>query len=164
MEIGNLFGLPAHPLLAHFPLVLVPLAALSALLAATMQRHRRRLAWVAAALATAALASTQLAIGSGEVLQDRLKENNLIESHVAIGTSVRLYVFALLVALLVLALLPQSSWTTTHAQRRRAAVAVVSVVVVVVAVANLVVIVRAGHSGAKAVWNDTPAQRSESEN
>jgi uncharacterized membrane protein len=157
VEIDNLFGIPAHPLLVHFPLMLVPLAALCALLAVAVQRHRRRLACFAAALTGVALVAVQLAQSSGEALNDRVQKTELVRRHAAMGDSVRLYAFLLFIALLVLAMLPQSSWTPARAQRRRAAVAAVSVLVAFAAVANIVVIARVGHSGSKAVWHDTPA-------
>jgi uncharacterized membrane protein len=158
VEIDNLFGIPAHPLLVHFPLLLIPLAALSALAAVTVQRHRRRLAWFASGVTFIALVSVQFALGSGEALEHRVKKTDLVRRHAAMGDSVRLYAILLLMALLVLAMLPQSSWTAARAQRRRVAVATTSLVVVVAAVANIVAIVRVGHSGAKSVWNETPAR------
>lgn len=157
MEIDNLFGIPAHPLLVHIPIILVPVTAVFALLAVAVQRHRRRLAWFAAALTTIALISAQFAIGSGQALQDRVKDEELVRRHVEIGDQVRLYLALLLVVLVVLAMLPHGTWSGQHAQRRRTAVAVVSLLVAVAAVANVVVIIQVGHSGAKAVWNDTPA-------
>ncbi|MEP7055292.1 MAG: DUF2231 domain-containing protein [Actinomycetota bacterium] len=156
MEIDNLFGVPAHPLLVHFPLLLIPLAVLSAFGAVLVPRHRRRLAWFAAGVTAIALVSVQFAIGSGETLQDRVKKTDLVRRHASMGDSVRLYGIVLLVALLVLALLPQSSWTAARAQRRRVAVTAVSLFVVVAGIANIVELIRVGHSGAKAVWNDTP--------
>jgi uncharacterized membrane protein len=158
VEIDNLFGIPAHPLLVHFPLLLIPLASLAALASVAVQRHRRRLAWCAVALTAIALVSVQLALGSGEALQHRVKRTDLVRRHASMGGSVRLYAILLFIALIVLASLPQSSWTPQRAQRRRMAVAAVSVVVVAAAAANIVVLVRVGHSGARAVWNDTPAR------
>ena len=45
MELEKLFGLPAHPLLVHIPVVLVPLAAIIAII-----REARPLRELAAAL------------------------------------------------------------------------------------------------------------------
>lgn len=160
MEINDLFGLPAHPLLVHLPIVLVPLAALVALLATILQRHRRRLAWIAGVLSALALLSTQFAIGSGEAMQSRVKKTDLVRRHAAMGDTVRLYVLVLFVAVLLLGALPYTSWTSVRAQRRRAAVATVSIIVALAAIGSVVSIVAIGHSGAKAVWNDTPRSNS----
>lgn len=42
MELNNLFGLPAHPLLVHLPVVMVPLAAIGALVLAIRPRFWSR--------------------------------------------------------------------------------------------------------------------------
>ena len=39
-EIDKLFGIPAHPLIVHIPVVLVPLAAVGAVLALVVPRWR----------------------------------------------------------------------------------------------------------------------------
>lgn len=163
MAIDNLFGIPAHPLLVHLPLMLVPLAALSALVAVAVQRHRRRLAWLATGITFIALVSAQLAVASGQALERRVKKTALSRRHASLGDDVRLYVLLLFVVLLVLAMLPHSSWSGTRAQRRRAAVALTSVVVVLVAVVNVTLVLMVAQSGAKAVWNETPAELPESE-
>jgi uncharacterized membrane protein len=158
VEIDNLFGIPAHPLLVHLPVILVPIAALAALLAVAWPKHRRRIAWFATGLTAVALVSTQFAIGSGEALRHRVKDTPLVRKHVSMGDSVRLYVLVLLIGLIVLAMLPHSSYTSAQAKRRRAAVATTAVVIVIAALGSVFSIIQVGHSGAKAVWNDTPAR------
>ena len=54
MEIEELFGLPAHPLVVHAVVVLLPLAAITAIACAVMPRARRHYAPAALALALAA--------------------------------------------------------------------------------------------------------------
>ena len=54
MEINNLFGLPAHPLLVHAPIVLVPLCLVAAIFMAAKPEWRRRFGVPTAVLAVVA--------------------------------------------------------------------------------------------------------------
>ena len=85
MEIDNLFGLPAHPLLVHAPIVLVPLCLVAAVLMAVKPEWRRRFAVPTAVVAVVAAVSVQLAEGSGEALEERVRETNLVEQHAEIA-------------------------------------------------------------------------------
>ena len=42
MEITTLFGLPAHPLLVHIPIVLLPLVGIGAIAIACLRQARQR--------------------------------------------------------------------------------------------------------------------------
>ena len=46
MEVGNLFGLPAHPLLVHIPVALIPLCAAGAIVMVVSASWRQRIGWV----------------------------------------------------------------------------------------------------------------------
>lgn len=154
--IDDLLGVPAHPLLIHAPLIFVPLAAVAGAVAVALQRHRRRLAAVASVFALIALVCTQLAISSGRSLQRRVADGELVRRHADLGDDALIVVALLFIAVLVLALVPQASYTPTRAQRRRLAVAITSVVVVLAAAGSVIVVVRAGMSGAQSVWSETP--------
>ena len=83
MEIEEVFGLPAHPLVVHAAVVLLPLAAVVTLVCAAVPRARRSYALVALGLALVAVVAVGLAQGSGNLMlramvgdvadQDRLK-------------------------------------------------------------------------------------------
>jgi len=89
VEIDELFGLPAHPLLVHIPVVLIPLALLAALLA--LWPAVRRPALIAAAgLAVVGAAGAVLAVGAGEKLQDQVRESERVEEHAEQGEQVEL--------------------------------------------------------------------------
>ena len=55
--MDEIFGLPAHPLLVHAAVVLVPLAALGTIAAAAIPRHRKILAPIMLGLSVVALFS-----------------------------------------------------------------------------------------------------------
>lgn len=74
MEIDQILGLPAHPLLVHVPVVLVPLATVGAVLVAVRASWRRSLAVVVAVLAVGGAVGVLLATQSGEALEERVEE------------------------------------------------------------------------------------------
>ena len=63
---STIFGLPAHPLVVHAVVVLVPLSALAGLVVAVWPAARERYAPVALGIATLALISVPLATHTGE--------------------------------------------------------------------------------------------------
>ena len=156
MQLNDLFGVPAHPLLVHLPLVLVPLAAICALVAVVLARHRRRLALLAMGVTALALISNEVAVASGRALRPRVPSSELVRRHVVSGINFRFFIIALLIVLLVLAMLPHSTWSGTRTKRQRSAIIAVGLLVVVTAGSTVVATIVVGYSGTKAVWSDTP--------
>ena len=160
MEIDRVLNLPAHPLFAHAPVVLLPLTTLGAVVCVFSPRWRGRLGWVVVGLAALAVVSVQLAIGSGEALQESVRRSPLIEDHAGVADSLQPLAIAFLAA--VAGYVGVDRWRLrrrdhTNAitpRRLRQAVAVLAVATVVTAVACDVWVFRAGHSGARAVWDD----------
>jgi hypothetical protein len=168
MEIDELFGLPAHPLIVHAALALVPLAAVLTVVAAVWPAGRRCIGWVAVVVAAVAVVSIKLAQGSGEQLQHQVQETDLVEEHAEMGDEMLLPAIGLLVGAVIVTLAGRSgdrrpqpepgTGSTAVATGVRGAGAV-SVVVGVVALATsgwaVYELARVGHSGAKAVWDET---------
>jgi hypothetical protein len=151
IELENLFGLPAHPLIVHAAVVLLPLAALLTLVAAVLPRARRVWAPVALGLAILATAAVGLAQGSGESLEERVDRTALVEAHTGQAERVLPWAAGLtVVSALVVAAGPL--------QRRvpkldaRAITATLVVVVLLVGGAATWTLAEVGHSGAKATW------------
>lgn len=149
-------GVPAHPLLVHAVVVLIPLAALGAV--AVMVRPGRERAYgpLVAAVALAGAVSATLARFAGEQLEDLIEITPgfepVIDQHERFGTFTMWasWPFALhAVAAAVLAWRGRTSWG--RATRIVGPLAAVAGIVAVVAV---VATVLAGHSGAAAVWAD----------
>jgi len=163
MELGNLFGLPAHPLLVHVPVALIPLCAAGAIVIAVSSSWRQRIGWVVVVLAGIAVIASQLAASSGEEFQDALdKESELIHRHAELGETFVWFAIAFFAALLALMI-----WDTM--QRRAEAGAgggdrqrstgrtvslILSIVVVITALGASYRVYQVGHSGAKAVWSE----------
>lgn len=172
--MDELFGLPAHPLLVHGAVVLVPLAALGVVITAFWPAARSRL-WIAVvAIALVGTITTYLAAESGGSLEHDVRETDLVEQHAELGDSGLAASAAVLVAALGVA--GFGLYERRRSQTAKADVAdgdrqgegqsgsdgrtvglrvAIGVVAVTLAVAGTVQIARIGHSGAKAVWNDT---------
>jgi len=165
----ELLGLPAHPLLVHLPVVLVPVTALLAVAYALAPPLRRRVDGLLVLMALAVPAVTWAAIRSGEALTARLGgETPAITRHAVFGDRL-LYLSLALTVLAVAAVAvdrrrrstaraadhPDGLGTVAVATRSRQlgmlSVAL-SVLLPVVAVLAAVQAVQAGHSGAEMVW------------
>jgi len=138
-------GLPVHALVLHAAVVLVPLAALLTVLVALVGRWRPRGAWPVVAGNVVTLATVFVAVQSGEALQERLPSSEQISQHAERGNSMTLFVLALLVASVLVALVRRRSGTVIVAAGALAVVA---------AAAATVWVVLVGHSGSTAVWKD----------
>lgn len=145
-------GLPAHPMLVHFIVVLAPLAAILAILCALWPAARRRLVWLTLVLAGVTAVLTPIAAEAGEWLEHRVEESEALEVHEHLGKTMLYFALALLVAAILLAVV--------HVRAERGKPlstvlsALIAVFIVVAGVATTVQVFRIGHSGAESVWSD----------
>lgn len=163
---STISGLPAHALIVHATVVLVPLAALLLVVTAVWPRVRRALGPLPALAAAGALILVPITTSTGEKLRDKLGvENPLIARHEALGKELLPWVAAMFAAALLLLFVHgwrPTAWTMPAAAEAgpgssartlpRALTAVVSVIVIALAVIVIVEVVRIGHAGAEAVW------------
>lgn len=96
-------GLPAHVLLVHAVVVLVPLTALSLLLVAFWPVARRRLWLVTAALAVVTLVSVPLTTQAGEWLERHIPTTPLVRAHTELGDDMLPWAVALAAVALAVA-------------------------------------------------------------
>jgi hypothetical protein len=152
-------GLPLHPLVVHATVVMVPLAAVTVLLAAVLPRFRRWAGWLPLLLAAGALVLTPLATSTGENLEHQSAHSALVEHHAELGGLLIWWVVPLfVVALATYALSRRSRRADGTAAGDRSAdprwlLLALAVLGVVVPLGTLVQVVLIGHSGAQAVWN-----------
>lgn len=78
-------GIPTHPLLVHFVVVLVPLTAVLTGMAAWLPNVARRLGWTVPALAVVTLLSIPVTTNAGEWLERRVNPTPLVGAHTAIA-------------------------------------------------------------------------------
>jgi uncharacterized membrane protein YgcG len=82
---GEIAGLPAHVLLIHVVVVLVPLAALAAVLCASWPALRRRVGVLLPILALVALVAVPLTTQAGEWLERRVTPTAALRAHTRLG-------------------------------------------------------------------------------
>lgn len=153
VEIEELFGLPAHPLVVHAAVVLLPLAAIATVVCAAVPRARRHYAPVALAVALAATLAVALAQGSGEELEEQVDETELVEEHTEQGERVLPWSIAVTAGAAMVTAIPAFARRRPNASSRPVT-AVVLALSLVVGVGATWTVIDVGHSGAKATWDD----------
>lgn len=156
--MDTLFGLPAHPLLVHIPIVLLPLAAVGVVVMAIRQSWLRQFRWVVLALGAAGTFGAVLAASAGESLEHRITsvEGRAAASswqhHAELGDTARTVaiVFLVLLAAYVLG----TWWMERTSSTRRWLSIGLTVLALGGAVASVYTVVQAGHTGSKSVWED----------
>jgi hypothetical protein len=155
-------GLPAHVLLVHAVVVLVPLTALLLVVESLWPAARRRLAWPTAVLAVVTLVSVPLATEAGDWLEHRIASTPLVREHAELGDT--LLPWAIGLAVLAVLVAARQQWTR-RAERRaseagpaerrprgRLLSAALAVVAIALAGGSVVSVYRIGDSGARAAW------------
>ncbi|MFF7754003.1 DUF2231 domain-containing protein [Streptomyces sp. NPDC007971] len=152
-------GLPAHVLLVHVVVVLIPLTALALVAGALWPRAARRLGVLLPVLALVALISVPLTTHAGEWLERHVDDDALVRRHTELGDGLLPWALALFVLAALVwwaggrapAEPGQSGGRRWNALPVRIVVGVLSLAVAVGAVVD---VYRIGDSGAKAAWHD----------
>ncbi|WP_405138903.1 DUF2231 domain-containing protein [Nocardia sp. NBC_01388] len=151
--MSTISGLPAHVLLVHAIVVLVPLTVILLIACALWPAARRRWIWPAVGLTVLVVALTPLTTEAGEWLQRRLGSTPAIDHHAGLGREMLYFVAPLLIPAALLA------WTQVLEGRGNSLGRAVKVLVAVIALAAGAAAVlqtyRVGDSGAHAVWGGT---------
>lgn len=148
--MSTIAGLPAHILLNHFVVVLMPLTAILLIICALWPAARQRLVWLVLILAAITLVVTPLTIRAGEWLADRVDQTPALDTHANFGETGSYFAVALFIAAALLtglhfrlsrghAVQPIVQWT-------------VAVLVIAAAGASMYQIHHIGESGARAAW------------
>jgi hypothetical protein len=152
----TVFGLPAHVLIVHGVVVLVPLTVLGTFAIAVVRSWRDRYGPLVAAVAVVAAINAFVAVLSGQAFKERLEEDGMlggevadkVEIHEALGSALRWYTLVLAVAVVALVVMARRG-------AGRNLIFVIAVVSVIAAGAAGVQVIRTGHAGSTAVWNPT---------
>ena len=148
-------GLPLHPLLVHFVVVLMPLAVLGAVVIAVWPAGRQRYGWLVVAVAAVATVLVPLATSSGGKLKARIAgpNNQLVNRHEELGNLMLWFAIPLLVfvaALMVVHTMSQRQ----EIRWAKLAIVVIAVLTVGSAVAAGIHVYRVGEAGSRAVYGD----------
>ncbi|PVE70465.1 DUF2231 domain-containing protein [Microbacterium testaceum] len=154
-------GLPAHPLLVHAVVVLIPLAALMVVLGSVWPAARRRLGILTPIVALVALIFVPLAKEAGEALERQVPESAVLERHTELGDQLLPWAIGLFVVAAGQWVwfrvrdrrAPRSAEQRAAPGRSRVLTLVIAVVAVAVSVGTTVSVVQVGDSGARAVWS-----------
>lgn len=150
--LSTFHGLPAHILLNHFIVVLVPLVAILTIICALWPAARHRLIWLVVALAVLTVILTPLTINAGVWLQPQVQQSPALDTHMNLGATMTYFSAALVIAALLLAVMHVRQ-SRGHAVKR-VAQGLIAVLVLAAAVAAAVQVYRVGQSGAQAVWGN----------
>jgi hypothetical protein len=171
IKINTIYsGLPAHPLFLHVPVILIPVAAIAAVVLAIWPRlYARHGIWVAA-VAIVALGALNLTMSAGEALRSDLGlegggpgPSGLIARHADAAGKLRILTIAFTALLLIAVAVYRTAGPRVtglgpvdgglQAIRSRVALGgVLRALVGVLALASLYFVFHVGDLGAKAVW------------
>lgn len=146
MEISNLLGLPAHPLIVHAVVVLVPLVAIGAVGIVLWRGLRERIGWLVVTGATLTAVLVPLATASGESLEESVGETTLVERHAELGEQLLPWVIGLALVTMAFMLVARVGRTN------RSLVILISAATLLIASGAVVDVALIGHSGAEATW------------
>ena len=153
MTLTTISGLPAHVLLVHALVVLVPLTALLEILCALWPAARRRLVWLVLTFAAVTTGLTPITASAGGWLYEQEHHHrDILNTHADRGSQLIYFSIALLVVAVLLALLHRREGRAT--QPGSVVRVLVAVVAIVAGVASIVQVVRIGDSGAQSVWGN----------
>jgi uncharacterized membrane protein len=152
MTLTTISGLPAHVLLVHALVVLVPLTSLLEVLCAVWPAARRHLVWLVLALAAVTTLLTPITANAGEWFYDQQQGHRaILNTHATLGSAMTYYSIALLAVAIVLSVVHRRE--VRAVTPGRVVSVAVAVLAIAVSVAATVQIVRVGDSGARAVWS-----------
>lgn len=154
-------GLPAHPLLVHAVVVLLPLAALLTIVHAVWPAARARLGAIPAVLAVVVLPLVPVTVSAGHALAARIggtAANPLLRQHERLAGQLLPWSIALaVVAIAVWVWHRFGDRLALSGRRRRAATIGAVSLAIVVGLGVVVTVVRVGDSGARATWHSVAA-------
>jgi hypothetical protein len=144
-------GLPAHALLVHAVVVLVPLLALLEISCALWRPARQRLVWLVLALGIAVMVVTPLTAAAGQWLYDQDQQHQPItDIHAERGEWMKYFAIGLLVVAVIQAV---QHWRESRSNEPTRVFAIAAAILaILVGVSSIVVVVWIGDAGAHAVW------------
>ena len=145
-------GLPAHVLLLHFMVVLVPLTALLEIVCGLWPAARRgALMWLTLILAIITAVLAPITINAGEWLYNlRRTPSPILREHADRGETMTYFAVALLVVAIALVVVRVAE---RRSDKRRVVTNIaVAVLALAVGISSMVQIYRVGDAGSQSVW------------
>ena len=152
----SIFGLPAHPLFVHAPVVLMPLLAIATVALAIRPRWRLRFGPALAVSALGIAVLTILAAASGEPFVELVSIGTGADKHKSLGETTRLLTVLFFLASAATA---GFDWRTRGSSKTSGDAGQSSMVGVglialttLLAIAATIWMIRTGHEGARITW------------
>lgn len=142
MEIN---GLPAHVLLVHAVVVLLPLTALAAVVVSLWPAAQRKLTFLVPLGAVVGLTLVPITVRAGIDLDNKLGNPAFIKHHMELGSMVQPWAIALAVTTI-------AQWLLLRGSPSRIIRAAIGALVIVSAVGTTTIVVLTGDAGARAIW------------
>jgi cytochrome bd-type quinol oxidase subunit 2 len=140
-------GLPIHPLISHAVVVIVPLAAIGALILTFIPKWRTAYSPLVLIAVLLSPISAFIATQSGEALSERV---GLPKSHSTLGERLSFVVLAFAIVFSIWFAIERSERVRTKVPKILQQV--VTVIIPILAAFSLVLTFLVGHSGAEATW------------
>ncbi|GAA2092795.1 hypothetical protein GCM10009841_01960 [Microlunatus panaciterrae] len=145
-------GLPAHVLLIHIVVIVLPLASALAVIGSLWPKAQRKLTFLTPLAALAGMAAVPFTTATGAQLAQRLGNPAFIAEHMRLGLQVLPWAVSLF-------LVTAGQWAyLAYAPRRRWVTVLLSVAAVVSAIGTTVMVALTGDAGAHAVWGGLAAR------
>jgi uncharacterized membrane protein len=152
-------GLPLHPLLVHFVVVLLPLAVLGSVVIAVWPAARERYGWLVVAAAAVATLLVPFATNSGGKLKSRIgPDNPRILRHEELGNMMIYFAVPLLVLVAALMVVHELS-KRREISWSKLAIVVLAVLTIGSGVAAGIHVYRVGDAGSRASYGDVVNQQ-----
>jgi predicted membrane protein DUF2231 len=145
MEIN---GLPAHALLVHLVVVLLPLTAVAAVVISVWPAAQRKLTFLVPLGAILGAAAVPITTKAGEELAQKIGNPPFIARHENFGDQVLPWAVAMAVTTL-------AQWLYLRRGTGTVPRAVLGLLVVASAIGTATIVVLTGDSGAQAVWGNS---------
>jgi uncharacterized membrane protein len=153
-RMREIFGLPAHPLFVHAPLVLVPLLAVCAIALAAKQAWRHRLGTWFLGASAGVFVLVFLAVQSGEEFDKGLAGQVDVKRHEELAETTRLLTFLFVVGAIAMVVVDRRSRGRADGNQQMFG-RVAAGATALLGILATVWMVRTGHEGAKVVWETT---------
>ncbi len=165
----KIFNLPAHPLFVHFPIVLLPIAAVGALALLLRPQWRATFSWPLAVATLIGMISTILASKSGQPFEDAIGPlGNLVDKHERLGEQTEVLSIFFFLSAFAMAVISQlsakrgpielpgissgNSVTVEQGQTWARAATALNVLVALLGILVTIWVIRTGHEGARITW------------
>lgn len=142
-------GLPVHPLVIHAVVVLVPLAAIGALLVIFIPKFRASYSPLVLIAVVTGTVTAFIATQSGEALSERV---GLPNSHSTYGERLSYAVLAFAILFTIWFVLERTTWIKGAVVNPLKII--LKIAIPIIAVLSIIFTVLAGHSGAEASWKN----------